>query len=287
MLCICICALIAPAGCASKKDVESIQYQTHRDRQESRKLFKQLEEDLVQTQDKLKQEIEKSKAPVQQKQANIWAEMENLRLQVAKIQGELEAVKMRLAERSRAQNATMTMQEAGERIKAMELVLEHQFDVDLKAARQKAAAGPAAPAVEQPEQGPEPDASAEQPQDPAKALYDKAYARFKQGKYDDARRFWAEFVKAFPQNDLTPNALFWQGECFYQSGEYGKAVLTYQEVIEKHPKSSKYRPALLKQGIAFYRMGKNKPGQVILQKLIDGFPSSAEAARAKKFIEEN
>ena len=95
---------------------------------------------------------------------------------------------------------------------------------------------------------------------------------------------WAEFVKGFPKDSLVPNALFWQGECFFQMQDYANAVLTYQKVIESHSKSSKYKAAMLKQGIAFYKLKKEQAGKLVLQDLVKKYPDSAEGKRAQAYL---
>jgi TolA-binding protein len=67
--------------------------------------------------------------------------------------------------------------------------------------------------------------------------------------------------------------------------DYARAILAYQKVIENYKKSNKYRPAMLKQGISFFKMDKKKPGRLVLQDLIDKHPQSAEARRAKTFLQ--
>jgi TolA-binding protein len=42
---------------------------------------------------------------------------------------------------------------------------------------------------------------------------------------------------------------------------------------------------MLKQGISFFKMDKKKPGRLVLQDLIDKHPQSAEARRAKTFLQ--
>ena len=105
-------------------------------------------------------------------------------------------------------------------------------------------------------------------------------------KYKQAQTTWAEFVKGFPKDPLVPNAIFWQGECFFQLQDYANAVLTYQKVIEEHSKSNKYRPALLKQGISFYKLKKDQAGKLVLEDLIKKYPDSAEAKRAQAYLKE-
>lgn len=123
--------------------------------------------------------------------------------------------------------------------------------------------------------------------DPAQLLYDKAYENFGARGYDKARSLWAEFTTTFTDHALVPNAIFWQGECWYQLGDYQRAILAYQDVIKKHPKSTKYKYALLKQGISFYRLSKKDLGKLVLGDLVSKYPDSTEAARAKQFMKAN
>jgi tol-pal system protein YbgF len=122
-------------------------------------------------------------------------------------------------------------------------------------------------------------------QDSAEALYKKALNSFYAKEYSQALSLWEEFVTTFKKDTLVPNALFWQGECHYQMRDYARAILAYQKVIENYKKSNKYRPAMLKQGISFFKMDKKKPGRLVLQDLIDKHPQSAEARRAKTFLQ--
>ena len=123
--------------------------------------------------------------------------------------------------------------------------------------------------------------------DPAQTLYNRALQEFRARNYETAQTLWAEFVESNPRHDLTPNAHFWQGECFYQLRDYPQAVLAYQQVIEDYPQSSKYPSALLKQGVSFLAIGKEQAGKAVLQQLIDKFPNSPEAEKAREFLRTN
>jgi tol-pal system protein YbgF len=268
-----VLALILAAGCASRQDVQTLDQRNRQTMQEARELFKQLEEQIAIA----REEARKSSAPVQAKQADIWAEVEGLKTEVAAMKGQLDTLNMRVGSQGSQEVADLN-----ERLKAVELALETQFAVDLGKGAKAAAAAPSpapAQAANQPAQ-----AEAAAPQDPADALYAKGLNAFKERKYDEARRDFAEFTTTFKKHALVPNAVFWQGECYYQMGDYAKAVLAYQDVIDKYKDSPKYRSAMLKQGISFYKLGKDKPGKIILQELIDKNPGTAEANRAKQFL---
>ncbi len=271
-----VLTLALAAGCASRQDVQTLDQRNRQTMQEARELFKQLEEQIAIA----REEARKSSAPVQAKQADIWAEVEGLKTEVAAMKGQLDTLNMRVGSQGSQEVADLN-----ERLKAVELALETQFAVDLgKGAKAAAATPSSAPqAAGQPAeaQAGAPDVA---PQDPADALYAKGLNAFKERKYDEARRDFAEFTTTFKKHALVPNAVFWQGECYYQMGDYAKAVLAYQDVIDKYKSSPKYRSAMLKQGISFYKLGKDKPGKIILQELIDKNPGTAEANRAKQFL---
>jgi tol-pal system protein YbgF len=114
-----------------------------------------------------------------------------------------------------------------------------------------------------------------------------ARGQFEKRNYEQAKDMWAEFAQKYPEHELVPNAIFWQGESYYQMREYARAVLKYQEVIDNHKDSTKYRAALLKQGISFMRLGRVKAGRLLLQDVVDKFPDSPEGKRAQIILSGN
>jgi tol-pal system protein YbgF len=285
--------LLIPA-CASKQDVSSLQTQVSyhqqqqaRENQELKKKIVTLESELAKARQDIKQEISQSSQPVRSKQADLWAEIEQLRVQLATARGEIDGLnrKVQILAANQA-NATSTLTHMNATTSRMDRALTAiagQLGVDLAEFDEPAAAQPLQPA---PGSTPPPS----QPQggyQSAQALYKKALNAFYAKEYAQALSLWEEFATTFKKDKLVPNALFWQGECHYQMRDYARAILAYQKVIESYPKSNKYRPALLKQGISFFKMDKKKPGKLVLQDLIKKYPQSAEARRAKAFLQAN
>ena len=276
-------------GCATKSDLETLQSQTYRDRQESRRTVQKLEEQLAQSQDSLREEIQKSTSPVQARQANTWAELETLRMQVAKLQEKLDTLSVKFNAMTNSQAGGPNLFDMSRDVQNIKTALESQFGMDLSGGTapqaSESATGKAAPKTDTGK-------AAIKESDPAKidtaeALYAKADAAFKDKKYEEARQYYSEFATAFKKHPNTSSAIYWVGECAYNLQDYGKAVLAYQEVIEKYQKSPKYKSAVLKQGMAFYKIGKDKAGKAVLNDLIDRFSSSPEAISAKKFLKEH
>lgn len=315
MLLLAICT--AFTGCATKSEVETLEMQARRDREEARKLLRQMEQEF-------NTRLETSSSPVREKQADIWVELNALRTDLAMLQGQVDDLSLQLDQLSGGEDSTTSLPALALDMKAVKFALEHQLAIDLGKIRQQVApkgdaaaraargtaqaAEPMTPSSTDPEQQAEqaivqaeqgaqdPSASKATPAtntgetvapkaEPAQALYDKAYAAFGERNYEQARTLWAEFVTAFPDHFLVPNAVFWQGECYYQLQDYKRAVLAYQDVIKKYPKSSKFKYALLKQGISLYKLDRADLGKVVLQDLVDKYPSTPEAARAKQFMQ--
>lgn len=297
------------SGCATKSEVETLEMQARRDREEARKLLRQMEQEF-------NTRIESSNSPVREKQADIWVELNALRADLNMLQGQMDDLSLRLDQLSGSGDTAASLPALALDMKAVTFALEHQLAIDMDKVREQvapkdafttpaipeAASGVEGPAgTESPSLTPEqraeqaltdaeqqqsPSATSQPVADPAQALYDKAYSAFGERKYEQARQDWAEFVTTFPNHFLVPNAVFWQGECFYQLQDYKRAVLAYQDVIKKFPKSSKFKYALLKQGISLYKLGRSDLGKVVLQDLVDKYPSTPEAARAKQFMQE-
>ena len=288
-----VCAGLLGA-CASKGDMETLQNQAYRDRQESRKTIQRLEEDLAKSQEALRDDIQKSTSPVQARQANTWAELEALRVQVAKQQEKLETLTMKFNALTNAQGEGPSLVDTVRDVQNIKIALQSQFGLEFDSAvpaapadAGQAAADTGKTKAEAAAAKPAEQAKAEAKANTADALYAKAEAAFRAKKYEVARQYYSEFATAFKKHPNASQAIFWVGECAYNLQDYGKAVLAYQEVIEKYPRSTKYKPAVLKQGMAFFKIGKDKAGRAVLQDLIDRFPKDPESIRAKQVLKEH
>lgn len=281
-------------GCASKQQVESIEARSRRTSEEQRRLIMQLERELAEARQQLSQEIERTNTPVAQKTADIWVELNSLRQQFALLTGQVEVMQVRMDNQLGSANATMPT--LRERLSAVEFAMENDLNVELETVAAMEAARSASPQSEkqgvaaaesngtaaEPVAAPEPE---KKPADPAKALYDRAMGEYKQGNYEKARTYWAEFSETFKEHPYRASSIFWQGQSYYKLKDYGRAALLYDDVIKKYPKSSKVPAAMLKQGYALMNLGKQKAGKAALNLLVKRFPDSREAKQALQYLE--
>lgn len=281
------------SGCVTTSDMNNLRQEL---RQTRTQLSKQIESVDAQSKEKdklLEKNIKSSSSPMQLRQADMYAEVNAMKMQVAKLQGTVDGMSETVARiESGDGNSTVSLNELAAKVENMRLALESQLAIDLglikatapdnsaiqKEISQDAAAVGGISAVVTSE------APKAAPADAAKALYDKALNLFQKRKYEEAIRDWSEFSKTFPKHKLVPNAIFWEGECYYQLKDYANAALKYQVVIANHSKSNKYRSSLLKQGLCLIKLGKTKSGRYILEDLIKKAPKSAEASRARTIL---
>ena len=116
---------------------------------------------------------------------------------------------------------------------------------------------------------------------PADQLYKTALGDYMSAKYGLAQSEFADLTRAYPENPLSGNAFFYQGEIDYRGARYGSAIKDYDRVLEQYPDSNKVPAAHLHKGQALIQMKQNDAGIRELRALIQRFPNSPEALQAR------
>ena len=123
------------------------------------------------------------------------------------------------------------------------------------------------------------------PADP-QALYDAAYSDYLRGSFDLAVRQFQEYLANFVDTELSDNAAYWIGECFYKQAQFRQAIAQFDRVLDRYRESDKVPSAVLKKGYAYIELGERSQGIVQLQFVIRQFPSSDEARLARQRLTE-
>ncbi len=302
-LIIVLISLLMASCMASRSEMDTLSARVWEQEQQQRRLQGQLAA-LDQELTRLLTEMEGVSTPMRATQANLWAEIESLRIQTATMQGQMEELQ-RMLQGDRPGEGGGHIADLGRQVAYLDrsvTMIASQLALDLGPRPNGPAAAqpglPGGPDGDGPDQlvmvdpdaltpgRPQPPTPPSSSDDPAQALYDLALQAFHDRNYAQAQRMWQEFATTFPQHALLSNALFWQGESFFQMEDYGQAVLAYQDVISKHPQSNKYAASMLKQGASFFRLGKDRAGVLVLEDLVNRFPDQPEAARAKSMLDE-
>jgi tol-pal system protein YbgF len=75
--------------------------------------------------------------------------------------------------------------------------------------------------------------------------YQAAFDLLKDGRYDQARAGFQQFLADYPNSDLAGHGQYWLGETYYVTQQYPQALPEFQRVIDQYPQSRKLPDALL------------------------------------------
>jgi tol-pal system protein YbgF len=113
-------------------------------------------------------------------------------------------------------------------------------------------------------------------------LYRSAYEDYMRGNYDLAAEGFADYMRRWPNTELTDNALYWIGECYDAQEKPQEALDTFSRVLEDFPTSDKAAAAQLKKGLIYLKMGDQGQGVVNLQYVVYEHPGTREADLARE-----
>jgi tol-pal system protein YbgF len=126
-------------------------------------------------------------------------------------------------------------------------------------------AAPAAPA------GPDPN-----------QLYDEAAQDLTQGRYSMALRGFRDFIQRFPTGELSDNAQYGVGECFFAQSMFDSAATEYALVGDKYPDGDRVPAALYKLALSQEKLKQTAEAKKTLNDLIKRYPLSGEAQLARE-----
>ena len=90
-----------------------------------------------------------------------------------------------------------------------------------------------------------------------------------------------EYLKNYPDTELSDNAQYWIGESLYIQRKFSEAIQGFDKVLAKYPKGDKAPAAALKKGYSLLEIKNNDAGIRELRQLIQKYPNSDSAQLAK------
>ncbi len=119
----------------------------------------------------------------------------------------------------------------------------------------------------------------------AEMHYKRAYEKVSVAAYPEAVSWFKEFLARHPDHKYADNAYYWLGEVYLVQDDPKNAVIAFSTGLKKYPQGGKASANLLKMGVAFKRMKQLKHAESSWNKLVKDFPTSAEAEKAKSYLE--
>jgi tol-pal system protein YbgF len=265
----CVAGSAAPAR-AQKKEYIQLQRDVDLLRQNMRELQQAVDEKhavlktlLEQTLDSINRMTTQMGAlqqTVRDVQANTGARMDTMSTQFQSLADNLEELKVRVAKLSQQVAETQGV------LQSLDAKVAGGTPVPPGAAGGSPAGGPAPS---------------------ADVLYTNALRDFNSGKYDLARQQFADYIRYYPDTDLTSNAQFYLGEILYRQNDFRGAIDEYDKVLTNYPKSFKLAAARLKKGMALLELGQRTRGMSELREVVRRHPNSEEARAARAKLKES
>jgi tol-pal system protein YbgF len=112
--------------------------------------------------------------------------------------------------------------------------------------------------------------------------YDAALEQFKSGSYPAAITSFTAFVKAYPKSPLAPSAQYWIGNAQFAQKDYRGAIASQRQLIAAYPESAKVPDALLNVATSQFEMGDGAASRRTLETLIARYPHSDAAIKARQ-----
>jgi tol-pal system protein YbgF len=116
-----------------------------------------------------------------------------------------------------------------------------------------------------------------------KREYQQAYALVKDKKFNEAAIAFRNFVKRYPDGDLTANAYYWLGEVYLVIPDLELAKDAFGVVIKAFPNHRKVPDALLKLGVTYERMQNKEKAKSYYAQVIKQYPQSTAAKLAQSY----
>jgi tol-pal system protein YbgF len=111
-------------------------------------------------------------------------------------------------------------------------------------------------------------------------LYRTAYEDYMRGNYDLAAQGFREYLKRWPDTDLTDNALYWIGESRFARADYRGSLAAFRETLDRYPEGNKVPDALLKAADCLARIGDVNGARETYAEVMRLYPASAAAVTA-------
>jgi tol-pal system protein YbgF len=118
------------------------------------------------------------------------------------------------------------------------------------------------------------------------ALYQSAYSDVAAGRYNLAREAFQDYLKYYPDTEVSDNAQYWIGECYYATGDFAGAIPEFEKVVKDFPKGDKVPPAMLKIGLSYSRLKNSTEATRYYRMIVQKYPKSPEAGRARELLSE-
>jgi len=117
------------------------------------------------------------------------------------------------------------------------------------------------------------------------SMYQKAYNTYTEKRYQQAIPEFTQVIDADPNGDLSDNAQYWIGECYYGMNNFNRAIVEFEKVFT-FKNSNKDDDAQLKLGLCYLNLGQRQKAREEFQRLVDFYPNSEYRQKAMEYLQQ-
>ncbi len=115
-------------------------------------------------------------------------------------------------------------------------------------------------------------------------LYQRSYNSYLKGDYDSSIKGFSNYVKRYPETNLSDNAAYWIAESYYNKKDPVNAAKAFDEMAERYPTSNKAPTALLKSAHVLLDINSREKAIERLRKIVNDYSISSEAITATDML---
>ena len=112
--------------------------------------------------------------------------------------------------------------------------------------------------------------------------YDAALAMFKAGDYRNAGTTFSNFLRLYPQSGYAGAAHYWLGNAYYAQRDYRNAIASHQTVVNSFPDNPKAPEALLTIASSYVELKDRPAAKKTLEQVVARYPESPAAQTAQE-----
>jgi tol-pal system protein YbgF len=266
-LCLAVLVLAAATtACTSSEDMTLL----HREITDVQRQVQQLETSMPDKGDldQMEQRLQELTSQTMRSNADLAMRVERLQEQIEALHASLELTTRRLQNISQELAAARSTYGAGAVLPPVIAAPDADSDPTGAGGSEETPGGaipvPVSPATATPEE-----------------LYRSSYEDYMRGNYDLAAQGFREYLRRWPDTELTDNALYWIGECYDAQDKAQEALDVFTQVLEEYPNSDKAAAAQLKKGLLYLKLGDKGQGVLNLQYVVYEHPGTEEAELAR------
>ena len=112
------------------------------------------------------------------------------------------------------------------------------------------------------------------------SLYEKGKNEITDKKYRQAILSFQLLLERYPTSSLVDDAHYWIGETYFLLDDCQRAILEYDIVRKKYPQGTAIASSLYNEAMCFEKLGSLKESQLLLEDLVSTFPDHPKSKMA-------